>query len=120
MGVSIEDERVIHRADDLRHTEAAIRFVSAEPLIGPLTGLSLSGIDWLIIGGESGPKYRPMQMEWVWELRDMARSEGVAVFFKQDAAPRTEARPYIVERDGTHSIVQEYPDVRPKATRRDP
>jgi protein gp37 len=55
MGVSIENRRFVHRADHLRHVPAAVRFVSAEPLLGPLDGLRLEAIDWLIVGGESGP-----------------------------------------------------------------
>jgi protein gp37 len=83
LGTSIENNRWVHRADDLRDTPGAIRFISAEPLLGPLDRLDLTGIDWLIVGGESGWKHRPMDPEWVRELRDHARSEGVAFFFKQ-------------------------------------
>jgi protein gp37 len=64
IGVSIENRRFVHRADYLRRVDAAIRFISAEPLLGPLDGLDLSGIDWLIAGGESGPKHRPVRIEW--------------------------------------------------------
>jgi protein gp37 len=83
MGVSIENRRFVHRADALRSVPAAVRFISAEPLLGPLEGLDLSGIDWLIAGGESGPKHRPMRPEWPRELRDRCLTEGVAYFFKQ-------------------------------------
>ncbi len=83
MGVSIENRRFVHRADALRAVPAAVRFISAEPLLGPLEGLDLSGIDWLIAGGESGPKHRPMRAEWARELRDRCRDERVAYFFKQ-------------------------------------
>lgn len=83
MGVSIEDVRVAHRADDLRAVPAAVRFVSAEPLLGSLAALDLSGIDWLIAGGESGPGHRPMRAEWATELRDRCRDERVSFFFKQ-------------------------------------
>jgi protein gp37 len=83
MGVSIENRRFVHRADALRRVPAAIRFVSAEPLLGPLNGLDLRGIHWLIAGGESGARHRPMQAEWVRDLRDKCISEGVAFFFKQ-------------------------------------
>lgn len=83
MGVSIENRRFVHRADALRIVPAAVRFVSAEPLLGPLEGLDLDGIDWLIAGGESGPRHRPMKPEWPMELRDRCNSEGVAFFFKQ-------------------------------------
>jgi len=83
MGVSIENRRFVTRADRLRTVRAAIRFISAEPLLGPLEGLNLDGIDWLIAGGESGHKHRPMAIEWVRELRDRCQAEGVAFFFKQ-------------------------------------
>lgn len=83
MGVSIENRRFIHRADHLRGVPAAVRFISAEPLLGPLDGLNLTGIEWLIAGGESGPAHRPMRAEWALDLRDRCRDEGVAFFFKQ-------------------------------------
>jgi protein gp37 len=83
MGVSIENRRFVERADFLRRVPAEVRFISAEPLLGPLEGLDLSGIDWLIAGGESGPGHRPLKPEWVLALRDRCQSEGVAYFFKQ-------------------------------------
>jgi len=83
MGVSIENRRFVHRADFLRQVPATIRFISAEPLLGPLEGLRLEGIDWLIAGGESGPKHRAVNADWVRELRDRCQAEGVAFFFKQ-------------------------------------
>ena len=83
MGVSIENRRFVHRADCLREVDAAVRFISAEPLLGPLEGLDLTDIDWLISGGESGPKHRPVRIEWLRELRDRCVDEGVAYFFKQ-------------------------------------
>jgi len=83
MGVTIENRRFVHRADYLRDVPAAVRFISAEPLLGPLEGLKLDGVDWLIAGGESGPKHRPMREEWVLELRDRCAAESVAFFFKQ-------------------------------------
>lgn len=83
MGVSIENRRFVQRADALREVPAAVRFISAEPLLGPLEGLELDQIDWLIAGGESGPRARPMNVEWVRELRDRCGEEGVAFFFKQ-------------------------------------
>jgi protein gp37 len=82
-GVSIENSRFIHRADYLREVPAAVRFISAEPLLGPLTGLDLTGIDWLIAGGESGVGHRPIKAAWVEELRDRCLAEGIAFFFKQ-------------------------------------
>jgi protein gp37 len=83
MGVSIENRRWVHRADYLRRVPAAVRFISAEPLLGRLEGLDLMGIDWLIAGGESGHRHRAMKVDWVRELRDRCLEEGVAFFFKQ-------------------------------------
>jgi protein gp37 len=83
MGVSIENRRFVQRADTLREVPAAVRFISAEPLLGPLEGLDLHGIDWLIAGGESGPRHRRIDATWVTELRDRCQAEDVAFFFKQ-------------------------------------
>jgi three-Cys-motif partner protein len=83
MGVTIENKRWILRADHLRAVPARVRFISAEPLLGPLTGLNLTGIHWLIAGGESGPRHRPVEAEWFRELREQCRQEQVAFFFKQ-------------------------------------
>jgi protein gp37 len=91
MGVSIENRRFVHRADHLRLVPAAIRFVSAEPLLGPLDDLALHDIDWLIAGGESGPKHRPMRVEWVRDLRDRCATEGVPFFFKQWGGARSKS-----------------------------
>lgn len=88
VGVSIENRRFVHRADYLRTVPAATRFISAEPLLGQLGALDLSGIDWLIAGGESGHRHRPMRPEWVRDLRDRCAQEGVAFFFKQWGGPR--------------------------------
>ncbi len=83
MGVSVEDDRVIERVDHLRQVGAAVRFLSCEPLIGPLEKLSLDGIHWVIVGGESGPGARPMQPEWVEQIQARCKRAGVAFFFKQ-------------------------------------
>ncbi len=83
MGVSVEAEDVLHRVEDLRQVPAAVRFLSCEPLIGPLPCLDLQGIHWVIAGGESGPKSRTVEIEWVREIRDRCESAGVAFFFKQ-------------------------------------
>ena len=83
MGVTIENRRFVHRADALRAVPAAVRFISAEPLLGPLEGLDLERIDWLIAGGESGPGHRPVRVEWLRELRNRCKADGVAFFFKQ-------------------------------------
>lgn len=83
MGVSIEDERVVERIDFLRETNAKVKFLSCEPLIGPLMNLNLDNIDWAIVGGESGRKARPMQEWWVWDIKQQCQEQGVAFFFKQ-------------------------------------
>ncbi len=83
MGVSVENQRYISRIDCLRKTGAAIKFLSLEPLLGPLPGLDLQGIDWVIVGGESGPGARPVQESWVLTIRDQCRRAGVPFFFKQ-------------------------------------
>lgn len=83
MGVSVEDERVMQRVDHLRICGAFVKFLSCEPLIGPLDHLNLCGIDWVIAGGESGPGSRPMEAEWVRSLRDLCQQSNVAFFFKQ-------------------------------------
>lgn len=83
MGVSVEDARVRARIDGLRAVPAATRFLSLEPLIGPLEGLNLHGIHWAIVGGESGPRARPMKREWVTSILRQCRAAGVAFFFKQ-------------------------------------
>jgi len=83
MGVSVEDERVTHRINDLRKVPAAVRFLSCEPLIGPLSKMNLKGIDWVIVGGESGASPRPMKPEWATDIRDQCGKYDVAFFFKQ-------------------------------------
>lgn len=83
MGVSVEDDRVVNRIHDLVTTPARIKFLSCEPLIGPLDDLPLNGIDWVIVGGESGPKARLMKKEWVKSIFRQCRAKKVAFFFKQ-------------------------------------
>ena len=83
MGVSVENRRVIHRIHDLQAVPAYVRFLSCEPLLGPLDDLPLDGIHWVIVGGESGPDARPMQAEWVRTIRDQCRRADVPFFFKQ-------------------------------------
>jgi protein gp37 len=83
LGTSIESDRYAFRADHLRKTPAAIRFLSLEPLLGPLPSLDFTGIDWVIVGGESGPGARPMHPEWVRSIRDQCVRAGVALFVKQ-------------------------------------
>jgi len=83
MGVSIEDARVLERAIHLTEVPAAVRFLSCEPLIGPLHDLPLNNIDWVIVGGESGPRARHIESSWVKSIRKQCRTHGVAFFFKQ-------------------------------------
>jgi len=83
MGVSVEDGQVINRASHLKMVPAKVRFISAEPLIGSLVGMEMKGIDWCIVGGESGPKARPMKEEWVTEIQEMCKVAGTPFFFKQ-------------------------------------
>jgi protein gp37 len=83
LGVSIEDAQNLVRLKHLKQTRAEIKFVSFEPLLGPIGDVDLRGIDWIIVGGESGPGARPIDPDWVRELRDIANRDGVAFFFKQ-------------------------------------
>jgi protein gp37 len=83
MGVSVESERYLKRIDHLRRTGAKVKFLSLEPLLGPLEGLDLRGIDWVIVGGESGPGARPVLADWVISIRNQCNQAGVAFFFKQ-------------------------------------
>ena len=83
MGVSVENEKYKFRIDELRKTKAHVKFLSLEPLLGPLGRLDLSGIDWVIVGGESGPGARAVKPEWVTEIRDQCVASGIAFFFKQ-------------------------------------
>ena len=83
MGVSVENEECLYRIDHLRKTGADVKFLSLEPLLGPLPKMELRGIDWAIVGGESGPGARSMNADWVTEIRDQCANAGVAFFFKQ-------------------------------------
>lgn len=106
MGVSIENRRFVHRADALREVPASVRFISAEPLLGRLDGLDLSQIDWLIAGGESGPRHRRVDEDWLLDLRDRCEAQGVAFFFKQWGG----ARPKSGGRELAGRTWDEYPD----------
>jgi len=100
MGVSVEDTNAEFRVADLRRVPAAIRFLSCEPLIGPLVNLDLTGIDWVIVGGESGPGHRHLDPSWVAEIRDRCSEADVPFFFKQwgGRTPKEGGR----ELDGRH------------------
>jgi len=115
LGVSVEDMRVADRVDALRRLPAVVRFVSYEPALGPLDALPLAGLDWVIVGGESGPGYRPMDLAWARRMRDRCRSEGVAFFFKQSSGYRTELGTTL---DGR--LERQFPRVRPSVRSRVP
>jgi len=83
LGTSVEDRSVIGRIRQLAEVPASVRFLSVEPLLGPLPGLHLAGVDWVIVGGESGPGSRPVKIAWVREIRDRCVQHGVPFFFKQ-------------------------------------
>lgn len=83
VGVSVENDRYTFRADHLRGVDAAVRFLSVEPMLGPVPSLDLVGIDWVICGGESGPSHRPIDPSWARELRDRCEAADVPFFFKQ-------------------------------------
>jgi protein gp37 len=109
LGTSCGDARTRFRIDHLRRAGAQVKFISMEPLLTSLLPVDLTGIDQVLIGGESGPGYRPMKMEWARELRDECAGLGVAYFFKQDSAFRTETRCYLVEEDGRCMQYRQFP-----------
>lgn len=104
MGVSVENDRVMQRIDHLRKTRAMVKFLSLEPLLGPLPELNLSGIDWVIVGGESGPKARPMKKEWVTDIKRQCERAGVAFFFKQWGKPEFNEDPDDPTIDSKHNM----------------
>jgi protein gp37 len=87
MGVTVENADYLPRIDDLRQTPAAVKFISFEPLLGPIDNIDLDRIDWVIVGGESGPRSRPMKPEWARAIRDQCLAEKVPFFFKQWGGP---------------------------------
>ncbi|GIV21006.1 MAG: hypothetical protein KatS3mg023_2757 [Armatimonadota bacterium] len=96
-GVSVENPQMFFRIHDLLQTPAQVKFLSCEPLLAPLPNLPLQGIDWVIVGGESGPDARLMQPEWVRDIRDQCRAAGVAFFFKQWGGVRKELNGRILD-----------------------
>ena len=83
LGVSVEDRMSLSRVEHLRQARAEVRFISVEPLLGPVGRMNLEGINWVIVGGESGPRFRPMEAQWAREVRDQCVETGIALFFKQ-------------------------------------
>jgi protein gp37 len=104
LGTSIESNKVVDRARALIEVPAHVHFISYEPAIGPLDHLQLHGLQWIIVGGESGPGYRPMDLDWARDMRRRCKNANVPFFFKQSAARRTEMG---ITLDGR--IVREYP-----------
>lgn len=128
MGTTVEDTRVVDRISHLKKCKAAIKFISAEPLIGPLTGANFDGIDWVIVGGESGNhlaeaeralkqgidpcKVNPrwMHQKWARSIKDKCQRRGIAFFYKQDSGRKTEFRPYLQHSDGTYWEWHQFPN----------
>jgi protein gp37 len=117
LGASVEDTRVIGRVAALRAVPAKVRFISAEPLLGPWPAYTdLDGIHWVIVGGESGTHLnspdnpRWMRQEWARGVRDLTVGQGIPFFYKQDSGPRAGARPYLIEEDGSRWVWQQWPD----------
>ena len=97
MGVSVENEDYLYRIDHLRNTHAKIKFISIEPLLGPLPDLDVRGIDWVIVGGESGPGARPILENWVIDIRDKCIDNNTPFFFKQWGGIRKKSSGRILE-----------------------
>lgn len=110
LGTSIESDRYCFRADHLRATPAAVRFLSLEPLLGPLPSLDLTGIDWVIVGGESGAQARPMHPQWARDLRDRCLEAGVPFLFKQ--AGRVLAQQWAMSDSKGHTLEELPEDLR--------
>ena len=83
MGVSVESSKYLYRINQLREASSVVKFISLEPLLEPIGDIDLGGIDWVIVGGESGPRARPMKEEWVLQIRDQCQATGIPFFFKQ-------------------------------------
>ena len=110
-GTSVENRKVLYRIDQLRDCGAKTLFLSLEPLLEDLGELNLDGIHWVIVGGESGKGYRPMDHGWARDIRDQCVEKGVAFFFKQSAAYRTELGTDLEEADGNPKTTwQQFPD----------
>lgn len=112
LGTSVEDRKALHRIDALRASAAQTRFLSCEPLLEDLGPVDLTGVHWVIVGGESGKGFRPMPHRWARSLRDQCVAQDVAFFFKQSAAPRTEMGIALEEADGSRVMWRDWPDHR--------
>ncbi len=108
-GVSVENRREMWRIDVLRQVEAKVRWISFEPLLEDLGMVDLSGVHWAVVGGESGPSYRPMDHAWARGIRDQCAEQGVAFYFKQSAAYKSEQGTELIEADGTRQTWRQYP-----------
>lgn len=116
LGTSVEDDRVTARIDLLRDTDAYTRFISFEPLIGPVGSVNLSGIDWAIVGGESGSGHRDMDHAWAREIYTQCQDQDVSFFFKQSSGQHPETGTRLTVKNETHGIfeqreIQELPDL---------
>jgi len=111
LGVSVEDRTALSRVEHLRHTRAPVRFLSIEPLLDRIGPLSLEGIHWVIVGGESGPGFRPMRPEWAREIRDQCLAAEVPFFFKQWGGVRPKSGGRLLDRKEW----SQYPRIAPSA-----
>lgn len=117
MGVSVEQENRTYRYELLEETGAATKWISFEPLVGEVETLALEGMDWAVVGGESGDDYRPMDHAWARSIKDACRAAGIPFFFKQSAAKQNETAPYLrLERDGfeVQKEYRELPELTPE------
>ena len=114
MGVSVENKDYTYRIDHLREVAATVRFLSVEPLLGPIPKLPLQGIDWVIVGGESGPRCRKIEPQWVRQIRDRCIAQGIPFFFKQWGGTRKKSSGR--ELDGR--TWDEMPDAKPRRSKR--
>lgn len=111
LGVSVENGDWLNRIDALRSAPASVRFISAEPLIGPWgDDINLSDVDWLIVGGETGKGHRKLDHAWARQIRDACVEQSTAFFFKQDSGHRTELRCHLIEEDGTANVWNQWPN----------
>ncbi|MFF5893828.1 DUF5131 family protein [Streptomyces globisporus] len=115
MGVSVESAKELPRVEDLQQVPAAVRFLSCEPLIGPLPELDVSGIDWVIVGGESGAGARPMDLAWAGDIVETCRTSGSAVFVKQLGSCWNKTHHKDIEQFPTALRVREYPRTKDRA-----